>query len=159
MPGRPGCSSATARSPCWPTHGGCVPESLGDWSAIPLPKEQDLSYARNTDPDEVRAFDYNLFAQAMFSGWVHGMVEAIRGAGSTQLINVGQDEGGVTDRVLNQFYATAGVSFTTDHTYWQDDALLWDSVAAKRPGFCPTSPAKPATSPRGTPTAAGATTS
>ena len=67
--------------------------------------------------------------------WVHGMVEAIRGAGSTQLINVGQDEGGVTDRVLNQFYATSGVSFTTNHTYWQDDALLWDSVAAKRPGI------------------------
>jgi hypothetical protein len=112
-----------------------MPESLGDWSSIPLPKERDLSYSRNTDPDEVRAFDYNLFAQAMFSGWVHGIVEAIRSAGSTQLINVGQDEGGVTDRVLNQFYATAGVSFTTDHTYWQDDALLWDSVAAKRPGL------------------------
>jgi hypothetical protein len=50
------------------------------------------------------------------------------------LIDVGQDEGGVTDRVLNQFYGGAGVSFTTNHTYWNDDALLWDSVAAKRPG-------------------------
>ena len=62
------------------------------------------------------------------------MVAAIRGAGSKQLVNVGQDEGGVTDRVLNQFYGSAGVSFTTNHTYWQDDALLWDSVAAKRLG-------------------------
>ena len=43
--------------------------------------------------------------------------------------------GGVSDRVLNQFYATAGVSFTTNHTYWHDDALLWDSVVAKRPGM------------------------
>ena len=58
----------------------------------------------------------------------------IRGTGSKQLIDVGQDEGGVTDRVLNQFYGSAGVSFTTNHTYWQDDALLWDSVAAKRVG-------------------------
>ena len=41
----------------------------------------------------------------------------------------------MTDRVLNQFYATSGVSFTTNHTYWQDDALLWDSVVAKRPGI------------------------
>jgi len=41
----------------------------------------------------------------------------------------------VTDRVLNQFYGGAGVSFTTDHTYWQDEALLWDSIAAKRPAF------------------------
>jgi hypothetical protein len=112
-----------------------TPQSLGGWSSIPLPEMHDMTYDRYGNPNEVRAFDYNLFAQAMFSGWVHGMVEAIRGAGSTQLINVGQDEGGVTDRVLNQFYATAGVSFTTDHTYWQDDALLWDSVAAKRPGL------------------------
>ena len=29
----------------------------------------------------------------------------------------------------------AGVAFTTNHTYWQDDALLWDSVVAKRPGM------------------------
>jgi hypothetical protein len=112
-----------------------TPESLGSWSSIPLPEMRDMTYDRYGNPDEVRALDYNLFAQDMFSGWVHGMVTAIRGASSSQLINVGQDEGGITDRVLNQFYATAGVSFTTDHTYWQDDALLWDSVAAKRPGL------------------------
>ena len=51
------------------------------------------------------------------------------------MVDVGQDEGGVSNRLLNQFYATAGVSFTTNHTYWNDDALLWDSVAAKRPGM------------------------
>jgi hypothetical protein len=36
--------------------------------------------------------------------------------------------------VLNQFFGDAGVDFTVNHTYWQDDALLWDSVAAKRVG-------------------------
>jgi hypothetical protein len=112
-----------------------TPEELGDWKSIPLPKQADLHYDRYGTQEEVRALDYNLFAQDMFSGWVRGMVGAIRGAGSGQLVNVGQDEGGVTDRVLNQFYAAAGVSFTTDHTYWQDSALLWDSVAAKRPGM------------------------
>jgi hypothetical protein len=39
----------------------------------------------------------------------------------------------VSDRVLNQFYGDAGVAFTVNHTWWRDDALLWDSVAAKRP--------------------------
>ncbi len=112
-----------------------TPGQLGDWNSIPLPKQTDLTYDRYGNADEVRAFDYNLFAQDMFSGWVKGMVAAIREAGSAQLINVGQDEGGVTNRVLNQFYATAGVGFTTNHTYWQDEALLWDSVAAKRPGL------------------------
>ncbi|MFP5236692.1 MAG: beta-galactosidase [Acidobacteriota bacterium] len=109
-------------------------DTLRSFDLVPLPAEKDMHYSRYGNPDEVRALDYNLFAQAMFSRWVHGMVEAIRSTGSTQLIDVGQDEGGVTDRLLNQFYATSGVSFTTNHTYWQDDALLWDSVAAKRPG-------------------------
>ncbi len=63
------------------------------------------------------------------------MVAVIRQAGSSQLVDVGQDEGGVTNRLLNQFYGGAGVGFTTNHTYWQDDALLWDSVVAKVPGM------------------------
>lgn len=111
-----------------------TPDQLGGFNSVPLPQVDDLTLTRYGDANEVRAFDYNLFAQDMFSRWVHSMVEAIRSTGSRQLIDVGQDEGGVTNRLLNQFYGGSGVSFTTDHTYWQDDALLWDSVAAKRPG-------------------------
>lgn len=110
------------------------PDVLGSFDRIPLPARADLTWTRYGSPGEVRALDYNLFAQAMFSQWTHSMVEAIRSTGSRQLIDVGQDEGGVTDRVLNQFFATSGVSFTVNHTYWQDDALLWDSVVAKRAG-------------------------
>ncbi len=106
-----------------------------DWAKVPLPAAKDLTYDRYGNPDEVRALDYNLFAQAMFARWVRGMVDLVRATGSTQVVDVGQDEGGVTERLLNQFYATAGVGFTTNHTYWQDGALLWDSVAAKRPGL------------------------
>jgi hypothetical protein len=113
-----------------------VPAStFADFDAVPLPPASDLRYARNGNPNLVRALDYNLFAQDCFSGWVKSMVALIRSSGSNQLVNVGQDEGGVNDRLLNQFYGGAGVSFTTNHTYWNDDALLWDSVAAKRPGI------------------------
>jgi hypothetical protein len=110
-------------------------EQLGSFQSISLPSEQDLQWKRYGNQQEVRAFDYNLFAQDMFSRWVKLMVAAIRATGSKQLIDVGQDEGGVTDRLLNPFYGASGVSFTTNHTYWQDDALLWDSVAAKLPGI------------------------
>jgi hypothetical protein len=120
----------TALAAAWALPEG-QPESF---DAVPLPSPADLNAGRYGNPREVRAFDYNLFAQDMFSEWVRSMVAVIRGTGSRQLIDVGQDEGGVTDRVLNQFYGGAGVSFTTNHTYWQDDALLWDSIAAKRPG-------------------------
>jgi hypothetical protein len=111
-----------------------TPEDLGSFDMVPLPSDADLAFDRYGNPRHVRAFDYNLFAQDVFTDWVRSMVAAIRSTGSTQLVDVGQDEGGVKDRVLNQFYAAAGVSFTTNHTYWQDDALLWDSVAAKRQG-------------------------
>jgi hypothetical protein len=110
-------------------------EQLGGFDSIPLPSVADLTYERYGNPRQVRAVDYNLFAQDMFGRWVQSMAAVIRQSGSKQLINVGQDEGGVSNRVLNQFYGLAGVSFTTNHTYWQDDALLWDSVVAKRPGM------------------------
>jgi hypothetical protein len=109
-------------------------DELDAFDAVPLPDTADLALNRYDNTKEVRAVDYNLFAQDMFTQWVHSMVTAIRSTGSRQLVDVGQDEGGVADRVLNQFYGGAGVSFTTNHTYWRDDALLWDSVVAKRPG-------------------------
>ena len=112
-----------------------TPEELGAFDSVPLPDRGDLTLQRYGNPHLVRAIDYNLFAQEMFRRWVGKMTAAIRSTGSHQLIDVGQDEGGVSDRVLNQFYADAGVDFTVNHTYWRDDALLWDSVAAKRVGI------------------------
>ena len=111
------------------------PQELKSFDSIPLPSETDLKFARYGNTQQVRAFDYNLFAQDKFTQWVQAMVKAIRNTGSTQLIDVGQDEGGVTNRVLNQFYVgRGGLSFAVNHTYWQDDALLWDSVVAKPVG-------------------------
>jgi hypothetical protein len=112
-----------------------TPDSLESFDKVALPTIPQLTFARYQNAGMARTSDYNLFAQEGFTGWVRAMVAAIRGTGSRQLVNVGQDEGGVTNRVLNQFYASGGVSFTTNHTYWQDDALLWDSVVAKRPGM------------------------
>jgi hypothetical protein len=108
-------------------------EDLGDWGSIPLPDPKDLQMTRAGNPGQVRAFDYNLFAQEMFQRWMTEMVEAIRSTGSRQMVTVGQDEGGVSNRVLNQFYGAGPIDFTVNHTWWQDDDLLWDSVVAKRP--------------------------
>ena len=110
-----------------------IPEEVGTFGAIPLPTTESLEPARNDISEQVRAVDYNLFAQDMFRQWVTEMISAIRSTGSRQLVNVGHDEGGVANRLLNQFYGDAGVAFTTNHTWWRDDALLWDSVVAKRP--------------------------
>jgi Beta-galactosidase len=113
---------------------GVPPERLKTFEDVNLPDVADLRLERYGNADELRAIDYNLFAQDAFAEWIRGMVTAIRSTGSKQLIDVGQDEGGVQNRVLSQFFVRAGVSFTVNHTYRADDALLWDSLVAKQPG-------------------------
>lgn len=102
-------------------------------AGVALPSPNDLGLDRRATRGQVRAFDYNLFAQDMFTHWAAELVNAIRSTGSHQMVAVGQDEGGVTNRVLNHFYGEA-VDMTSLHNWWQDDALLWDALAAKRPG-------------------------
>ena len=83
--------------------------------------------------NSLRVYDYFLFAQETFLAWVRAMRESIRETGSEQLITVGQDEGGVRDRLSPAFYGPA-VDFTTNHSWWGNDSLLWDSLTAKQPG-------------------------
>jgi hypothetical protein len=108
-------------------------DELGTFNGLTLPAFADLDFSRFGNPHIIRAVDYNLFAQDSFIQWINTIVNAIRSTGSQQIITVGQDEGGVADRVLNQFWANSQVDYTGNHTWWRDDALLWSSVAAKSP--------------------------
>lgn len=102
---------------------------------IPLPEEIEFT-ERGTyiGRNSIKLYDYFLFAQESFAAWVRGMREAIRSTGSQQLVTVGQDEGGIRDRLSPAFWGPL-VSFTTNHSWWENDALLWDSVFAKQPGM------------------------
>jgi hypothetical protein len=101
---------------------------------ISLPREEEFS-ARGmyTGTNSLRLNDYSLFAQESFAHWVRTMRETIRAAGSQQLVTVGQDEGGIQDRLSPAFWG-ASVDFTTNHSWWLNDQILWDSLAAKQPG-------------------------
>ncbi|HKR27350.1 MAG TPA: hypothetical protein VJS11_07835, partial [Acidobacteriaceae bacterium] len=81
----------------------------------------------------LKDYDYNLFTQSVFDGWVKRMRAMIRDSGSQQLITVGQDEGGVAGRVSPAFYGP-DIDFTADHTWWDYDAILWASLAPKFAG-------------------------
>jgi len=109
------------------------PAELRAFESVPLPSAADLAPSRSGNQRIVVAVDYNLFAQNAFCQWVDTMIRTIRTAGSEQMVTVGQDEGGVTDRVLNQFWAESPVNYTVNHSWWRDDALLWNSVVAKSP--------------------------
>ncbi|MCI0349604.1 MAG: hypothetical protein L0Z53_09290, partial [Acidobacteriales bacterium] len=84
--------------------------------------------------NSLKLYDYYLFAQESFAEWTRTMREAVRSTGSQQLITVGQDEGGIRDRLSPAFWGPL-VSFTTNHSWWENDSLLWDSVFAKQPGL------------------------
>ncbi len=101
---------------------------------VPAPDEADFtpgSVYRGGHP--LSAHDFYLFAQQQFVEWAQTMRQTIRATGSRQLVTVGQDEGGGTDR-LNTSYWVDAVDFTTNHSWWLNDALLWDSLVAKQPG-------------------------
>ncbi len=110
-----------------------VPPSAVE-GTISLPKEEEFApRAMYVGINSLRVYDYFLFAQEEFAGWVRGMREAIHNAGSRQPITVGQDEGGYLDR-LNPAFFSDSIDFTTNHSWWQNDTLLWDSLVAKQPG-------------------------
>ena len=103
-------------------------------SPLPVPDEPDFlpgSVYRGGHP--LSAHDFYLFAQQQFVEWAQTMRQTIHATGSKQLVTVGQDEGGGTDR-LNTSYWVDAVDFTTNHSWWLNDALLWDSLVAKQPG-------------------------
>jgi hypothetical protein len=101
---------------------------------VPLPEDLDFSpRGVYVGHNSLKVYDYVLFAQEQFAGWARGLRDALRATGSRQLVTVGQDEGGIQDRPSPAFWARA-VDFTTNHSWWQNDAVLWDSLAAKQPG-------------------------
>lgn len=109
-----------------------LPDAIS--GTISLPGELEFSpRGMYVGHNSLRVYDYFLFAQETFLDWVRVMRERIRETGSLQLITVGQDEGGVRDRLSPAFYGSA-VDFSTNHSWWGNDSLLWDSLTAKQPG-------------------------
>ena len=101
---------------------------------ISLPEDIEFtSGGTNVGHNTLKVYDFFLFGQESFSNWVQAMRGAVRATGSRQLITVGQDEGGIQDRLSPAFWGSF-VDFTTNHSWWQNDHVLWDSLMAKQPG-------------------------
>jgi hypothetical protein len=101
---------------------------------ISLPAEDEfVPRGMYTGTTSLRLNDYFLFAQESFALWARTMHDTIKATGSQQLVTIGQDEGGIQDRLSPAFWGES-VDFTTNHSWWLNDAILWDSLAAKQPG-------------------------
>ncbi len=78
--------------------------------------------------------EYRLFAQEMFRRWARDLRATLRSAAQPpQLVTVGQDEAGTRDSPNNLFLAP-DLDFTCVHTWWLNDALVWDEVMTRAPG-------------------------
>jgi hypothetical protein len=117
-----------ALAQAWDISAGALPKT------VPLPTDAAFEpRAAYSGHGSLALHDFHLFAQESFAGWLGKMRDTIRDAGSSQLVTVGQDEGGFLGRPSPVYFGPA-VDFTTNHSWWQNDALVWDSLIAKQPG-------------------------
>jgi hypothetical protein len=98
---------------------------------IPAPGDGDMtSQSANDGGRPLAVYDFNLFAQENFAAWAQGMRTVIRNTGSQQLVTIGQDEGGALEAPSPAFFEKA-IDFSTMHSWWFNDDLLWDSLAVR----------------------------
>jgi endo-1,4-beta-mannosidase len=103
--------------------------------SIPPPNDQDMSAQSASDGGHPLAiYDFSIFAQDSFAAWADKMRQTIRDTGSQQLITIGQDEGGALFSPSPSFFKKS-VDFSTMHSWWMNDDLLWDSLAVRQSGM------------------------
>jgi hypothetical protein len=127
---------------CRPNYDRFETAAWADWLAkrhpdrppAALPPLEDFGEGDHAVVRPTQVLEYRLFAQEMFRRWVREMRTALRApANPRQLVTVGQDEAGTRDSPNNLFLAP-DLDFTCVHTWWLNDALVWDEVVTKAPG-------------------------
>ena len=111
---------------------------MDDWrqassDTFSLPTDADLAYSMiRGDRLPRKGLDFNMFAQDVVSDWAGNLSDIIDSAGGSPLVTLGQDEGGMSGRLSQQWYYPF-VSYTSVHTWWLNNDLLWDVVSTKVP--------------------------
>ncbi|MCZ8516889.1 beta-galactosidase [Paenibacillus filicis] len=110
-----------------------TPAQLPDFSAVRPPEPGDINFDvqdMSKAKKGVRWLDYTLFTMEMHNRWARELASVIKSINPSQLVTVGQDEGLAGQRPSPFFYAEA-VDYTTVHSWWKMDELVWDGVFAK----------------------------
>jgi Cellulase (glycosyl hydrolase family 5) len=119
-------------------HANRTAEISDDWrdgsgDMFSLPGVDELTYQTTREDRRPRkALDFELFTQDVLTHWAGGLRDVIHSAGGNQLVTLGQDEGGMSLRSSQQFHSPS-VDYTSIHTWWLNDHLLWDVVSTKVP--------------------------
>ncbi len=96
------------------------------------PLDDDFSQtALSIDKRPRKARDFFAFANDVVAEWAARSRDVLRAAaGNETLVTLGQDEGGIFERAMQQTMAP-GLDYTAVHTWWKNDDLLWDGVLTK----------------------------
>ncbi|AWB43092.1 glycoside hydrolase [Paenibacillus sp. CAA11] len=111
------------------------PQQLPDFGSVEIPEAEEINFDIQDMRDGkkgTRWLDYCLFSMEMHNVWAKQLTAAIKDLSPDQLVTVGQDEALGAQRPSPFFYEQA-VDYTTVHSWWFNDYLVWDSVFAKTP--------------------------
>ncbi|UVI31367.1 beta-galactosidase [Paenibacillus spongiae] len=109
------------------------PEQLPSFAAVKVPEPGEINFDvqdMHQGKKGTRWLDYCLFSMEMHNRWAKQLYEAIKDECPDHMVTVGQDEGLGAQRPSPLFYGEA-VDYTTVHSWWLNDHLVWDSVFAK----------------------------
>ncbi|CAM3512272.1 beta-galactosidase [Paenibacillus lupini] len=112
---------------------GMTPGELPNFASAVIPEPEDINFDvqdMHQGKRGTRWLDYALFSMDMHNRWAKQLVNAIKESNPSQLVTVGQDEALGAQRPSPFFYGEA-VDYTTVHSWWLNDHLLWDGIFAK----------------------------
>ncbi|WP_132746728.1 cellulase family glycosylhydrolase [Scopulibacillus darangshiensis] len=110
-----------------------TPEELPDFNAAVPPQSSEVNFDIQdmiSGKKGLKWLDYTLYTMAVHNHWAQTLSSLIKRGAPSQLVTVGQDEALVGQRPSPLFYGKA-VDYTTNHSWWYMDQLLWDGIFAK----------------------------
>ncbi|ASN04169.1 beta-galactosidase [Virgibacillus necropolis] len=110
-------------------------QELPSFESIEPPEASDINFGVKdmiTGKKGLKWLDYTLFTMDIHNSWAKELSEAIKRLVPNQLVTVGQDEALAGQRPSPLFYSDV-VDYTTNHTWWLLDQLVWDGIFTKSP--------------------------
>lgn len=111
-------------------------EELPDFTAVTLPRASEINFDLQdmlAGKKGLKWLDYTLYTMDIHNKWASELTDTIKKIVPDQLVTVGQDEALGAQRPSPLFYGEA-VDYTTNHTWWLLDQLLWDGIFSKTAG-------------------------
>ncbi|MGO4181367.1 beta-galactosidase [Paenibacillus sp. TAF43_2] len=110
-----------------------TPEQLPSFESVKVPEPEEINFDvqdMHQGKKGTRWLDYVLFSMDMHNRWAKELYQAIKEECPDHMVTVGQDEALGAQRPSPFFYGEA-VDYTTVHSWWLNDHLVWDSIFAK----------------------------